>query len=883
MTPRISLSLVAAALFAVAPFARAQCPQPAPKFALPGAPITNYYSDFSLAAFDAGAGPQLYTAGRGANGATVMRWDGASWQAVFASSAYHDAPALGAGALGGAPILLAALQGTPGSHVYSFDGSAWTFVGGVGEGVRVLGVFDDGTGEAITVATGSAVLRWNGTSFVQLGGALPNYVSSLASFDDGTGVGLYVAGGNGFTSGAGACMRWNGSAWTPVGAPARTILALQTYDDGSGSALYAGLYNPPAGVSGLQRWNGASWIDVGAITSSVRALELADFGAGPRLALTGDGPLSSTPLLAGIALYDGANFTATTGGFDNTPNEIPHALAFVDDGATRRIYARGSFTTAGGNVCTGTAAWDGTQWSVPSALAQAENVYVTGARALGTWDDGVSEKLVTGGTFICSSGASVCGTAATWDGAAWTMLGSVGRAPGYWVNALLSATLAGNTYLYAGLDGVENTLAQIKRFDGVAWSVVPGLPRMSNQADVDALEVFDLGAGPRLIAGVSNQQPGVGPTVLQYDGTTWSAFSAPLNGRAHALAIYDDGAGPRLFVGGESLKALGMPSTSVMRWDGAVWTAVGGPIGSIVTSLTVFDDGNGPQLYAAGALGGAGGVTLTSSIARWNGTAWSALPSSATTFEGLVYALAVHDDGRGDALFVGGRFDTFSGVPATNLARFDGVSWEAVHGGTNETVTALQSFDDDNDGDHELFVAGGFSAAFGAAAPGFARIEGCPSFASFCAGDGSLADHTTPCPCGNNGATGHGCANSVVAAGALLAASGSPALDTLVLAASGMPSTTLGLYMQHDAQDDRAFHDGVLCASGNLIRLRTRAASAGASTFPSSSDTVTLSQRGQVAPGSGLTRFYAVWYRNASSTFCPPATANVTNGLRVAW
>mgnify|MGYP000854040137 CR=1 FL=1 len=41
-----------------------------------------------------------------------------------------------------------------------------------------------------------------------------------------------------------------------------------------------------------------------------------------------------------------------------------------------------------------------------------------------------------------------------------------------------------------------------------------------------------------------------------------------------------------------------------------------------------------------------------------------------------------------------------------------------------------------------------------------------PAITAFCAGDGALVDHTTPCPCGNNGAAGNGCANSVVATGA---------------------------------------------------------------------------------------------------------------------
>ncbi len=83
------------------------------------------------------------------------------------------------------------------------------------------------------------------------------------------------------------------------------------------------------------------------------------------------------------------------------------------------------------------------------------------------------------------------------------------------------------------------------------------------------------------------------------------------------------------------------------------------------------------------------------------------------------------------------------------------------------------------------------------------------------------------------------------------------------------------------------FHDGVLCAGNPLIRLRGRAAVGGEAFFPNSNfaqdTTTTLSQRGGTFPGSGATMRYAAWYRNASSTFCPPATANVTNGVMVTW
>jgi hypothetical protein len=148
-------------------------------------------------------------------------------------------------------------------------------------------------------------------------------------------------------------------------------------------------------------------------------------------------------------------------------------------------------------------------------------------------------------------------------------------------------------------------------------------------------------------------------------------------------------------------------------------------------------------------------------------------------------------------------------------------------------------------------------------------------------------DHTTPCPCGNTGALGNGCSHSFDANGANLSGTGTTANDDVVLQSQNEPVSAFTLFMQHDAADDRVFHDGTLCAGGTLIRLRGRSAVAGEAFFPNSNfaqdSTTTLSQRGLVAVGSGATRYYAAWFRNASTTFCPPATANVTNGGVITW
>lgn len=153
------------------------------------------------------------------------------------------------------------------------------------------------------------------------------------------------------------------------------------------------------------------------------------------------------------------------------------------------------------------------------------------------------------------------------------------------------------------------------------------------------------------------------------------------------------------------------------------------------------------------------------------------------------------------------------------------------------------------------------------------------------------ADSTSPvpCPCANSGASGHGCANSQNPDGALLEAFGwtfpdpGTTNDSVVLHGSGMPATSTAIYLKGDAsQPPITFGDGLLCTGGSLIRLRTKINVGGASQFPEPGDP-SLSVRGATPPGSGVSGWYQIYYRNAASAFCPPATYNISNGMRIDW
>jgi hypothetical protein len=181
----------------------------------------------------------------------------------------------------------------------------------------------------------------------------------------------------------------------------------------------------------------------------------------------------------------------------------------------------------------------------------------------------------------------------------------------------------------------------------------------------------------------------------------------------NALAVFDDGSGPALYVGGSFSSAGGVPATGIARWNGSAWSALGSGVGGSVFALAVHDDGGGLALYAGGFFFTDGGGPANF-IARWDGASWSPLGPGT---DHLVSTLAVFDDGGGSALYAGGFFVTAGGKPAKKIARWDGSSWSplgnGMSGGFNALVDELTVYDDG--GGPALFAGGNFTSAIDSA------------------------------------------------------------------------------------------------------------------------------------------------------------------------
>jgi hypothetical protein len=159
------------------------------------------------------------------------------------------------------------------------------------------------------------------------------------------------------------------------------------------------------------------------------------------------------------------------------------------------------------------------------------------------------------------------------------------------------------------------------------------------------------------------------------------------------------------------------------------------------------------------------------------------------------------------------------------------------------------------------------------------QLQIAPIASAICLGQGFPAS----CPCQNSQfGSGAGCSNSAGSGGKLEGDGfGSLTQDTLSLSATGLPpGAAVVLFQGTSAQSPVPMGDGLRCAAGTLLRLKTTVAdAAGSVAFPAPGDPALGSIGGLAQPGAD--RFYQAWYADPAG---PCGTGyNVTNGVRATW
>ena len=559
--------------------------------------------------------------------------------------------------------------------------------------IFALGVHDDGSGPAVyasgsfTRAGNTAVnylARLDGSQWVSVGDEFDGSPWSLASCEDWLGLGPQLFAGGSFQHvgavEANNIARWDGTSWAPLGAGVST-------SDGSYSTVRSTV----------------------CVTNA--------FGDGPMLFAGGIFDTTDGTPVMNVAQWDGNGWSALGIGLDG----FVDALAWFDDGSGPALYAAGNFAIGAGQSAD-VARWNGTTWTPFATGLELD------AEALVVHDDGSGPALFVCGGMPVDDGYNV-GAVARWDGSAWTQVGDTFSAD---VSELGVFDVGNGPVL-----GASGSFGQVGRteaahiavWDGVSWSPL-GVGISSS-----AFGIVSIPGEAAMYAGGFFHSAGSVPVerFARWDGSTWSAVgngTAGSNSGVGALAVFDDGSGPDLYVGGYFVSAGGVPAASIVRWDGVHGTPLGdGVDGTILAMEVVTDLDIGPGLYVGGIFDEAG-RTAAASIARWDGSTWSALADGVS---GSVRELRVFDDGSGPALFVGGLFSEAGGVSTENIARWDGRKWAAVgtyrpgstlphYGLPGGRVWALRVFDDGTGAGPALYAGGDFGPGF--APSGIARLEG---------------------------------------------------------------------------------------------------------------------------------------------------------------
>ena len=534
-----------------------------------------------------------------------------------------------------------------------------------------------------TAPDGRPVFRPMGTGDErwQSGFGLPDGVEGAVWAVVRAGADMYIGGDFTLAGSVSAnhVVRWDGTAWSSLGTGAAngvngTVNALAAAPNGDvyvgGSFTQAG--GSPANC--VARWNGTAWSPLGTgaangLSSTTNALAVAPNGdvyAGGNFRLAGGSAANY------VARWDGTAWSPLGTGTANGTNNWVYALAVASNG---NVYAGGDFSVAG-NKSMGyvgrVGRWDGTGWNaLGSGMATANSqavfphVYALAVAANG--------DVYAGGYF--SKPAS---NVARWNGANWSNLGNGGMAPGSdgTNGSVYALALASNGDLYAagGFNQVTGIAAAgLARWNGTGWS-----PLGTGALGGGGFDAVAVAANGDVYAGGTFTQIGslTANRVARWAGAAWQALApgpgAGLNGTVNAVAVAANG---DVYVGGSFTQAGSVFANRVAKWNGTAWSALGTGVDAMTTSagpavdaLAVAPNGD---VYAVGSFAQAGGITVNN-IAKWNGSNWSAL-GTGTNYPAQALAIAPNGD-----VYIGGGFAEAGGITARGIAHWNGTAWRGL-------------------------------------------------------------------------------------------------------------------------------------------------------------------------------------------------------------
>jgi serine/threonine-protein kinase len=204
-----------------------------------------------------------------------------------------------------------------------------------------------------------------------------------------------------------------------------------------------------------------------------------------------------------------------------------------------------------------------------------------------------------------------------WNGTAWTQVPSPSPGPSDYLSAV-AATSAGSAWAvgYTGSGASARTL--ILHWNGATWTRVPS-PNTGQDSILTGMAAVSAGSA-WAIGYTDTSSPGsLNALLLRWNGTAWTRVPSPAPAGTLLSGVAATSAGTAWAVGTAAppgCHVITCAQTVILRWNGTAWTRVPSPApaGSGLESIATLPGNN------ALVVGGRGGKTL---ILRWNGEAWN--------------------------------------------------------------------------------------------------------------------------------------------------------------------------------------------------------------------------------------------------------------------
>jgi hypothetical protein len=259
--------------------------------------------------------------------------------------------------------------------------------------------------------------------------------------------------------------------------------------------------------------------------------------------------------------------------------------------------------------------------------------------------------------------------------------------------------------LYAGgaftLQGAT-TVNYVAKYNGSVWSTMANSGASSDVGMNGAVNELLVDADDNVYAtGAFTAAGGVAASyIAKWNGSAWEALGAGLNLDGNGLAIGLDGA---IYAVGAFTTAGGSAANRVAKWSGGAWSAIDSTsLNNTAYGCVVGLDG---YLYVCGSFTTAGGNTVNR-ISYWNGTDWQVMgPNASPGLNGLANKLSVAPNGY---IYVTGQFTTAGGESSPYIARWNGTAWRAIPGLTGGTQAWAMFWSGNT-----LWVGGNFTSVSG--------------------------------------------------------------------------------------------------------------------------------------------------------------------------